>query len=319
MVSDNLSEASESSESASWMQKLALSPGDKVAFLAPARKITAEEIRSAEVMFQDSGLIVEMGCSIGAEEDQFAGPDELRASDLQRCLDDPEIRAIVCARGGYGTARLLPRLNPATLRSAPKWIAGFSDVTALHGWVNRNSNIPSLHSTMPVLINKDSGQAWKSMIETMMGQSPKAVGTKAHSLNRNGKARGKLIGGNLSVLYSLRGTPYFPNLKGAILFLEDLDEYLYHIDRMMLNFKLGGLFGEIAGLVIGGMSDMNDNTIPFGKNAEEIIRAQVNGFEFPVCFGYPAGHIADNRALVLGMDAELEVSSEGATIQQALG
>lgn len=318
MVPDNLSEASESSESVNWMQRLALNPGDKVAFLAPARKITAEEMLHAEVMFQGSGLIVEMGQTIGAEADQFAGPDELRAGDLQRCLEDPEIRAIICARGGYGTARLLPRLNPAALRNDPKWIAGFSDVTALHGWVSRNTDLPSLHSTMPVLINKDSGQAWESMIDALMGRSPKAVRNRAHSLNRNGKSRGKLIGGNLSVLYSLRGTPYFPDLQGAILFLEDLDEYLYHIDRMMLNFKLGGLFGEIGGLVIGGMSDMNDNTIPFGKNAEEIIRDQVEGFGFPVCFGYPAGHIADNRALVFGMEAELEVNAKGGLLKQAL-
>jgi len=229
-------------------------------------------------------------------------------------FDDPEIKAIVCARGGYGTARLLDGIDLNTFAGSPKWIAGFSDITALHSCILMKIGTAVLHSAMPYTLKDKNDPGLSSLIGVLRGDFP-SYEVKPVDLNRKGRGQGIFLGGNLSVLYSLTGTSYQIPTRGAILFLEDVDEYLYHIDRMMLNLKMVGMLEHLNGLVIGGMTDMKDNDIPFGRNAFEIIREAVEPYDFPVCFGFPAGHQDPNLALVLGREVFLEIDQSGCIME----
>ena len=293
---------------------LGLRPGDAIGLVCPARRITAEDLRPAIATIESWGWRVRLGESVGATDRQFGGDDATRARDLNAMMADPSIRAVMAARGGYGTARLLPALDAGPLRDDPKWLVGFSDLTALFGWAGREANLPALHGPMPLTFADSTPEALESLRSALAG-APIAIDTPDHAFNRAGRASAPIVGGNLSVLYSLRGTPWFPDTRGAILLLEDLDEYLYHVDRMLLNLRLGGILDELAGLIVGGLSDMNDNAIPFGRTAEEIVREHVDGFDYPLAFGWPAGHVADNRSLVVGAGAELDVRSSGASLR----
>ncbi len=293
------------------MQPSYLKKGDTVAIVATARKISREEIQPAVTFLESYGLSVELGENLFMTDHQYAGADTQRIDDLQKALNDPNIKAIFIARGGYGTVRLIESLNFDEFLKYPKWIAGYSDVTVMHNVVY-NLNISTLHSTMPVNFHKDE-EATKSMMQALFGEL-KVIDVPAGKANRLGKANAKVVGGNLSLMYSLSGTPYDINTAGTILFLEDLDEYLYHIDRMMMQLKLAGKLKNLSGLVIGGMTDMKDNAVPFGKTAEEIILDAVKDYNYPVCFNFPAGHIAKNLALYLGREAELIVTNESVTL-----
>lgn len=283
-----------------------LQKGDTVAIVATARKVKSEELDFAVEKLGSAGLKVVLGKSIGVENHQFAGSDQIRAEDFQSFLDDPEIKAIWCARGGYGTVRILDMLDFTSFQKKPKWIIGYSDVTALHAHIQK-LGIATLHAEMPVLLKDKSEESWESLLNVLNGKNPK-YSWKGNPLNRAGKTEGILLGGNLSVLYSLCGSNSVPDMNGKVLFIEDLDEYLYHIDRMMQNLKRNDWFNQLAGLMVGGMSDMHDNTIPFGKNAEEIIADTVKEYDFPVAFNFPAGHLKDNRALIFGKKINLKVS-----------
>jgi muramoyltetrapeptide carboxypeptidase len=287
--------------------------GDLVAITCPARKATRDDLAHAVELLESWGLRVRLGATVGAVDRQFGGPDALRAEDLGRQLADPEVRAVFCARGGYGCARLLPLLDPAPLRADPKWLVGFSDVTALLAWADRQTDVATLHAPMPCTFAGTTPEALEHLRQHLFGRRP-GLAAGAHPLNRAGRARGRLVGGNLSVLYSLRGTPGFPDLNGAVLFLEDLDEYRYHVDRMALNFSLGGLWSGLAGLAVGGLTDMRDNAVPFGREAADIVAEHAAGFPFPVGFGLPAGHVADNRALLFGEPVTLTVDGSGARL-----
>ena len=291
-----------------------LKAGDKIGIIAPARKIEMNEIKAAISIFESWGLKVELGKNIFAQDRQFAGTDKQRAEDLQYMLDNPEIKAIICARGGYGTIRLLPALNFSTFLKSPKWIVGYSDITALHAHLNQNLGLQSIHGIMPLNFPKDKSEneSIKSLKRALFGEQ-NLYNIDRYELNRKGKAEGEVIGGNLSVLYSIAGTEYDVNTDGKILVLEDLDEYLYHIDRMMMNLKLGGKLDNLKALIIGGMNDMNDNTVPFGKTAYEIIHDMVKEYNYPVCFNFPIGHIENNYAVKLGSKAELEVGNSKVT------
>ena len=280
--------------------------GDRIGIMSTARKITREELQPALDWLEDVGYEYSLGKSIGAEDHQFAGDDDLRAQDLNEMICDPLIRAIWFARGGYGSARLLEKVDWDSLKNDPKWLIGYSDITAIHATLQRKG-LQSLHATMPINVPTNEPACLESLSSILTG-GVKLLSWDAHELNRPGMATGKLIGGNLSVLYSLRGTACEPPYEGNILFLEDLDEYLYHIDRMLQNFDLGGITEKISGLIIGGMTEMNDNTIPFGERAEEIIHRIFRDRDIPVAYGCPSGHIDNNQALILGSDVELQVS-----------
>jgi muramoyltetrapeptide carboxypeptidase len=301
-----------------------LKPGDKIGIVSTARKISRDELQPAVECFQKEGFEIVFGKNLFKELNQFSGTDEERAEDFQLMLDNPEIKAILCARGGYGTVRIIDKLDFTTFRKNPKWVCGFSDVTVLHSHIWENFGIETIHSIMPVQLKKLGGEsdAAKTLVNALKGSltpnpSPRERGTyefAPHELNRRGNAEGILVGGNLSILYSLLGSVSDIDTAGKMLFIEDIDEYLYHIDRMMMAMKRAGKLDKLKGLVVGGMSDMKDNAIPFGKTAEEIIMDAVKEYDFPVCFNFPAGHIDANCALYIGKSAKLEVSKANSTL-----
>lgn len=289
-----------------------LRKGDTVAIVSTARKITKEELDPAINLLHGWGLHVILGDSIEASDNQFAGSDSLRGKDFQRMLDNPEVNAIWCARGGYGTVRIIDILDFSAFEKNPKWIVGYSDVTVLHSQIHK-LGFQTLHAQMPLEIQKKSEATTESLRKALFGEGYDIAFSSRHSLNREGMASGKLVGGNLSMLYSLCGSPTALDTTGKILFLEDLDEYLYHVDRMMQNLKRNGMLDHLEALIVGGMSDMNDNSIPFGKNAEEIIWDAVKDYTYPVYFGCPAGHIHDNQCLIFGK--EITVQAIGDTVK----
>ncbi len=285
-----------------------LKKGDKIGIVAPARKISKEEIQFAIDAFQKWGLEVVLSKNIFGTENQYSGSDEQRAEDMQTMLDDDSIHAVISARGGYGTMRIIDKLDFKNFQQKPKWIIGYSDITVLHSHIHQNFGIETLHATMPINFHKDeeSVETLKKVLfnEKLFYDFPK------QDLNRSGKVRGELAGGNLSLLCALQGSKSDINTDGKILFIEDLDEYLYHIDRMMVSLKRSGKLSKLAGLIVGGLSDMKDNQVPFGKTAEEIIADAVKEFDYPVCFGFPAGHSTKNLALPFGRRAELNVGEK---------
>lgn len=283
--------------------------GDTIAIVSTARKISKEEINFATKTFENWGLKVVLGKTIGAEYNQFAGKDEFRASDFQDMLNNQEIKAIICARGGYGTVRILDYLDFTHFTNNPKWIVGYSDVTALHTLINCYLNIQTIHGTMPINFKTNSNESLNSLKNALFGKKF-IIEANPHSFNKFGIVEGEIIGGNLSILYSILGTKSGFNTDNKILFIEDLDEYLYHIDRMIVALKRSGKFNKLKGLIVGGMTDMNDNTIPFGKAAEAIINEHLENFDFPICYDFPSGHISDNRSLILGEKSNLSVDEK---------
>ena len=286
-----------------------LSKGDKIGIVATARKITADELADATNFFIDLDLKVIYGQNLFKVSDQFAGTDEERASDFQKMLDDSSIKAIIFARGGYGSIRILDLINWDNFIKKPKWLVGFSDITAIHSHVYSNFKTETIHGIMPLNFNKMTFESRNSVKKILFGESLNYE-IEAHPFNKNGIAEGELIGGNLSLIHTLKGSKSDLKTDGKILFLEDLDEYLYHIDRMMLSLKRSGHLSNLAGLIIGGMTEMNDNTIPFGETAYEIIRRTVNEYNYPVCYGFPSGHSNENRALILGRKAKLSIKDK---------
>lgn len=280
---------------------------DTIGIVSTARKISQNELTTAIAAIKNWGYSVKLASNISFEEHQFAGTDEQRALAFQELLDDSEIKAIWCARGGYGSVRVLEMID--WKNATNKWIAGYSDVTAIHAHLHK-LGIKSLHSTMPINFKENTFKALQSFEFALNGNFT-TVEASNHFLNKHGQGKGQLVGGNLSMLYSLLGSKDQLKTNGKILFLEDLDEYLYHIDRMMMALKRAGLLSNLKGLIIGGMTEMNDNAIPFGKTAEEIIAEHSRPFNYPIAFGFPVGHIDDNRTLVFGHEYQLNVTHNG--------
>ena len=283
-----------------------LQKGDTVAIVSTARKVSKKELIPALVILKNWKLNVVIGTSIEAEEHQFAGNDNLRASDFQEMLDNHKIKAIWCARGGYGSIRMIDLLDFSNFKNNPKWIIGYSDVTVLHSHLHQ-LGFETLHAQMPVSIETKTEACIQSLKSSLFGKNTN-ITIPYEVSNVMGNAKGVLVGGNLSMLYSLCGSSSSISTKGKILFIEDLDEYLYHIDRMLQNLKRNGMLDQLEGLIIGGMTKMNDNDIPFGQSAEEIILSICDDYNYPIVFNFPAGHIKDNRALILGRKAELIIS-----------
>jgi muramoyltetrapeptide carboxypeptidase len=286
-----------------------LMKGDKIGIVAPARSITFEEVLPSIKLFQKWDLEVILGTYIFSKENQFAGSDSQRTADLQQMLDDPTIRAIICARGGYGTVRIIDQLDFTGFCRNPKWIAGYSDITVLHSHINKTFGIETLHSIMPVNIKETDFEN-----DSVMSLKKALFGEKLfYNLpitfqGKSGLRDGILTGGNLSIICSQMGTKSELNTDGKVLFLEDVDEYLYHIDRMMMNLKRAGKLAVLNGLIAGGMDRMKDNEVPFGKTAREIISSAVAEYDYPVCFDFPAGHGDVNLSLILGRKVRFSVN-----------
>ena len=288
-----------------------LRPGQRVALVGTARKTTAAELAPALATLAAWGLEAVLGETINAEAHQFAGPDDLRRRDFQRQLDDPTIAAILCVRGGYGTARFVDDLDFTAFAQHPKWVVGFSDITVLHchllrrGWA-------SLHGVMPFVFRQPGGaMALETLRAALFGEAAAPLLAPPHPLNRPGTATGALVGGNLSLLHTLTGTASQASFAGRILFLEDLDEYRYHLDRMLLHLHRSGQLAGVAGLAVGHFSAMRDNAVPFGAEAYEIIAHYAESYDFPVGYGFAIGHEAANAAVVVGQAMRLQVQENG--------
>ena len=290
-----------------------LKKGDKVILVSTARKVVFEDLLPAIGILKEWGLDVAFAPKIFHIHHQFAGTDEERISDLQYAIDSDEYKAVICVRGGYGTVRIIDQIDFSGFKQSPKWITGFSDVTVLHNHLQK-IGICSIHSSMPLLFAKAEVETLATMRKALFGEELHHT-AETHHFNRAGEASGEVVGGNLSILVSMVGTPSDINTSGCILFIEDLDEYLYHIDRMMMQLKRAGKLNSLAGLVVGHMSDMHDNAVPFGKSAYEIIRDAVAEYDYPVIFGFPVGHENDNLAMVCGQEASLKVTDVIVTLK----
>ena len=286
-----------------------LKQGDRVIILASARKISKQELSDTISLLESKELKVCLGESINAEENQFAGSDELRAKDLQKAIDDKQIKAIFFARGGYGSVRIIDKVDFSPLETNPKWLIGYSDVTAILNHVYFKHSVASLHAIMPINIKKEifDSSAIESMLNLLFGKEFSFT-TPCDFAQKDCKVKGKIIGGNLSVLYSLLGSESFGETDDLILLIEDLDEYLYHIDRMMQALKRAGKLKNLKALLVGAMTQMHDNTIPFGKTAYRIIEEAVKQYNYPKIFGASIGHIEErNNAVMIGGKIEIEV------------
>ncbi len=286
-----------------------LKKGDTIGILATARKVEMKSLEPAIKLAENWGLHVVVGKTVGLDSNQLAGEDWQRATDLQQMLDNPAIKAVWSAKGGYGTVRIIDRLNFWKFKQKPKWLIGFSDMTVLHSHVH-TLGYATLHGLMGISVSRATPEAIESFRKALFGEKLE-YNIPTHKFNKPGKATGEVVGGNLSVLYSIVGSKSQADTKGKILFIEDLDEYLYHIDRMMMNLKRNGYFSNVKGIIIGGMTKMKDNDIPWGYDALEIIQDITKEYNIPICFNFPAGHIQDNRALPLGKEATLEVTATG--------
>ena len=290
----------------------ALKKNDAIGIIAPARSISREEVQPAIDLFESWGLKVKLGDHLFHVFHQFAGRDKERAADLQTFMDDREIKAIMCARGGYGTVKLMEHLNFDQFRKQPKWIIGYSDITVLHSYITQQLGIKTLHATMPLNIKSSSDNlpATQLLREVLFGNKLEYSWNTSTAINFSGKLSGEITGGNLSVLYSLSGTNFDINTTDKILFIEDLDEYLYHIDRMLMNFKHSNKFSSLKVLLIGGMTDMNDNKVAYGYTAHEIIDNITQDYSFPVIYDFPAGHFPNNLPIIMGSNVEIEQTGE---------
>ena len=289
-----------------------LKKGDTIGITATARKIELSSLQPAIKLLESWGLHVKIGKTIGKSENQLAGADWQRATDLQEMLDDPTIKAVWAGKGGYGTVRIIDRIDFAKFEKKPKWIVGFSDVTVLHSHLN-NMNIETIHGIMALSATTATPAAIESLRRALFGE--KLIYDLApHPFNVAGKTSGELVGGNLSVLYSILGSKSEIDYKDKILFIEDLDEYLYHIDRMMMNLKRNGYFDGLKAVIVGGMTSMNDNDIPWGKDSLEIIKDVLKDYDFPIIYNFPAGHIKDNRAMIFGKTITIDVTPKGSSV-----
>ena len=285
-----------------------LKAGDTVVLVCTARKFFPDDAKPAIDLLESWGLKVKLGATIGLDNFQLGGTDSERAADFQAQLDDENVKAIWCARGGYGTVRIIDSLDFSNFKQHPKWIMGFSDVTVLHSQLNIE-RVATLHSIMPFTVPNAPEEVKETLRKALFGETISyTIPSKSYDVK--GTASGELVGGNISILYSLLGSKSAIDTKDKILFIEDLDEYLYHIDRMMYNLKRNGYFEQVNGIIVGSMTDMHDNEIPFGQNEVQIITETAKDLSIPIAFQFPAGHQKDNRTLILGKQVHFEVNEK---------
>lgn len=290
-----------------------LKKGDKIAIVCPAKKLP-QSISAAIGILESWGLHVVQGKSVSAEHHQFAGSDELRTADLQQFLNDESISAIIAGRGGYGTIRIIDELDFTLFNQSPKWLIGFSDITVLLSHAFAQLNTQSIHAQMPYTFLESTADALESLRKALFGEAIHYT-YASHFENKVGKAEGVLIGGNLSLLMAVQGSVSEMDYTDKILFLEDVGEHEYAIDRMMRSLKRAGKLAKLKGLIVGAFNEIGEEKIPFGQTPEEVIWELVKEYDYPVCFNFPVGHINDNRAMVLGKNVSLQVSTSNVTFQ----
>ena len=294
-----------------------LKAGDTVAIVAPSGILKSREgeIQQAISLLKSWGLTPLLGKHVFNQADHFAGTDEERCEDLQNAMDNPKVSAIWCARGGYGTVRILDRLDYSQFKKHPKWVIGYSDITALHNQLH-NKGFQSLHALMCVSLTEDMDgiENTVSTFKSALFGQPVNYQLKGSTYNRTGKAIGQLVGGNLTILHTMLGSETSIDTSGKILFIEEIGEYKYHIDRMLQSLKRAGYFDNCEGVIVGDMSKLRKNTTLWGTSIEQLILDALSEYDFPIAFNMPAGHEKDNRALILGKTVELDVAKEKATV-----
>ena len=292
-----------------------LRKGDTIGIVCPSGYLPLEDTNACVQLLQQWGFNVRMGTTVGKSFHSFAGTDEERRIDLQQMLDDPSIQAILCGRGGYGMSRIIDQLDFRRFKKNPKWVIGFSDITVLHAHLQGKLKLASLHASMArAFAEKDSNNI-KSLRSALSGKKS-THRCLPHDLNIKGEAIGLLVGGNLSLLAHLAGTKTSLSTKGSLLFLEDVGEYIYNIDRMMIQLKRCGMLANLTGLIIGGFTESKDTTIPFGSTVEKLIWEKVKEYGYPVCFGFPVSHGEHNLALKHGVKHRLRISSRSVVLEE---
>jgi muramoyltetrapeptide carboxypeptidase len=295
-----------------------LQPGDTIGLVCPAGYMAMEKVATCINILQQWGYKVKVGKTVGSNStNYFSGLDEIRLNDFQAMLDDDEVQAVLCARGGYGVGRIIDRINFKKFKKHPKWVIGFSDITILHAHIYANYKIATLHAPMAGAFNEEGykNQYVQSLQQVLQGKKIKYE-CPVHAFNKKGEAVGELIGGNLSLLAHLIGTPSDTKTKGKILFLEDVGEYLYNIDRMLYQLKRSGRLAKLAGLIIGGFTESKDTERPFGQEAYNIIYDIIKEYDYPVCYGFPVSHSAENYALKVGVGYKLRVGKGKVTLEE---
>lgn len=317
-VANNIVFAQNKTDNAQKMNNQLIQPpylkaGDTVAIVAPSGILKSREgeVQQAVNLLKSWGLHAVVGKHVFSKSNHFAGTDEERCEDFQNALDDPKISAIWCARGGYGTVRILDKLDYTAFKKKPKWLIGYSDITALHNQFH-NQGYQSLHALMCVSLTKDLSEiddTVNSFKEALFG-NPRNYILQGSTYNKSGETSGQLVGGNLTMLHTMLGSDTSIDTSGKILFIEEIGEYKYHVDRMLQSLKRAGYFNNLKGLVVGDMSRMRKNTTLWGSSVEQLILDALSEYDFPIAFNMPAGHEKDNRALVLGNVIELKVGKE---------
>ncbi len=292
-----------------------LKKGDRVAVVSPSYVVDRAAVMNAVKIIESWGLQVTMGASCLAAEGPFAGTDSQRIIDLQLALDDSTVKAVMCTRGGYGMSRIIDKIDFTAFVASPKWIVGYSDITVLNMWVGTLFGVASIHGEMLLNYNNPARTARTitTVRDLLFGKAPEYKWDGV-TVNTN-TAKGILTGGNLAMLYSLAGTIARPETEGKILFIEDIGEYYYAVDRMLQSLRLAGMLNNLAGLLVGDFGDMQDQKIPFGKSVEEIVSEVAGSFGYPIFFGFPSGHSDDNPAIYLGREAAITADSSSLNLE----
>jgi muramoyltetrapeptide carboxypeptidase len=297
------------------IQPAYLQPGDRIGILCPAGSIAIEKVQKAVETLEKWGYQVHVGKTVGSKSYSFSAPDELRASELQEMLDDPHIKAILCARGGYGMTRIIEKINFSEFRKYPKWVIGFSDITVLHAALQQE-NTMSIHGPMAAAFSKgEVGVPFTQSLKNVLEGVPQILTGKTHHLQKNGMAKGALVGGNLCMMTHLIGSSLQLDTKGKIVFIEDIGEHHYNLDRMMIQCARAGVWENIAGLIVGGFTDLKDTPQDFGMDAYQMIQSHISHFQYPVCYDFSISHEVNNWAVKEGGIYTLEVTDQGATLK----
>ncbi len=294
-----------------------LQKGDTVGVICPAGSMDYDKMKTCLEVLEQWGFKVKNGNTLGTRFNYFSGTDEERLADLQQMMDDKTVKAILCARGGYGLSRIIDQIDFTQFLQQPKWIIGYSDITILHAHLFSNYHIASLHSPMAAAFNEGGSETVyvQSLLKAVTGQSAH-YGCNSYKLNRTGTANGKLVGGNLCLLAHLVGSKSSIDTTGKLLFIEDIGEYLYNLDRIMLQLQRAGKLDKLAGLIVGQFTDMKDTVVPFGASVYDIIYEKIKDYSYPVCFEFPVGHTPENYALKHGATHTLEVNESGAILTE---
>jgi muramoyltetrapeptide carboxypeptidase len=294
-----------------------LKKGDTIGIVCPAGYMPYEKVKTCIDVLQQWGYKVVIGKTVGLQSNYFAGTDEERLNDLQYLLDDKNVKAILCARGGYGMSRIIDYIDFKKFKKDPKWLIGFSDITVLHAYVNQQLKIATLHAPMAGAFNEDGYKnEYVLSLQKALKGNVSDYSCAIHPFNKTGEATGELVGGNLSLLMHLIGSKFSFNTGHKILFLEDVGEYIYSIDRMFIQLKRAGILENVAGLIIGGFTEMKDTTIPFGQDVYDVINYQLDEYRYPVCFDFPVSHATNNYALKEGVNHTLKVSDQKVNLKE---